>query len=135
MARNVYEAMFLLDSGKTGGDWNAATKLVHGILERNHAEVLASRPWDERRLAYPISGHKKGMYFLIYFKAEGKALTQIDLDCRINETVMRQLILKVHPKLVDQLVAQAMAPHEPPPPVTTEANGAEAEGAEEAAKS
>jgi small subunit ribosomal protein S6 len=110
--------MFLLDSGKAGGDWNNATKLVQGILERNQAEVIASRPWDERRLAYPVNGHKKGMYFLAYFRAEGKSLAQIDLDCRLNEAVVRQLILKVHPKLVDQLVAQAMAPHEPPPPAT-----------------
>jgi small subunit ribosomal protein S6 len=106
--------MFLLDSGKVGGDWNNAQKLVHGILERHQAEVIASRPWDERRLAYAIQGHKKGMYFLAYFRAEGPKLTEIDGDCRLNESILRQLVLKVHPKLVDQLVAQAMAVQEPP---------------------
>ena len=116
MGRNVYEGMFLLDSGKTSGDWNAAAKLVHGILERHQAEVIASRPWDERRLAYSVNGHKKGMYLLTYFRAEGPSLSKIEHDCRINEAVLRQLVLKVHPKLVEQLVAQAMAPHEPPPP-------------------
>ena len=115
MARNVYEGMFLLDSGKTSGDWNNATKLVHGILERHHAEIIASRPWDERRFAYPIKGHKKGMYLLTYFRADGPNLAKIDNDCRINETILRQLVLKVEPKLVDQLVALAMQPHEPPP--------------------
>jgi small subunit ribosomal protein S6 len=107
--------MFLLDSGKVSGDWNAATKLVHGILERHQAEIIASRPWDERRLAFPVGGHKKGMYVLTYFRVDGPTLAKIDLDCRINEAVLRQLVLKVHPKLVEQLVAQAMAPHEPPP--------------------
>ncbi len=121
MARNVYEGMFLLDSGKTSGDWNNATKLVHGILERHQAEIIATRPWDERRFAYPIKGHKKGMYLLTYFRAEGPSISKIDNDCRINETVLRQLVLKVEPKLVDQLVAQAMAPHEPPPPGSGEA--------------
>ncbi|MBI3466524.1 MAG: 30S ribosomal protein S6 [Planctomycetes bacterium] len=116
MARNVYEGMFLLDSGKTAGTWDNVTKLVHGILERHKAEVIASRPWDERRLAFSVSGHKKGMYLLTYFRVEGPSLTEIDHDCRINETILRQLVTKVPPKLVDQLVAQAMAPHEPPPP-------------------
>ena len=114
MARNVYEGMFLLDSGKCAGDWNNAQKLVHGILQRHQAEVIASRPWDERRLAYTIEGHKKGMYFLAYFRVDGPKLTQIDLDCRLNESILRQLVLKVHPKLVAQLVAQAMAVQEPP---------------------
>ncbi len=114
MARNVYEGMFLLDSGKVSGDWNNAQKLVHGILERHQAEVIASRPWDERRLAYSIKSHKKGMYYLTYFRAEGPSLAKIELDCRINESILRQLVLKVHPKLADQLVAQAMAVQEPP---------------------
>jgi small subunit ribosomal protein S6 len=83
-------------------------------LERNQAEIITSRPWDERRLAYPVNGHKKGMYYLTYFRLEGPKLTQIEQDCRINESVLRQLILKVHPKLVDQLVAQAMTVQQPP---------------------
>ena len=118
MARNVYEGMFLLDSGKVGGDWNNAQKLVQGLLERHQAEVIASRPWDERRLAYPIKGHKKGMYFLTYVRLEGPKHSGIVQDCRINESILRQLILKVHPKLVDQLVAQAMAVQEPPSGLT-----------------
>lgn len=115
MAHNVYEGMFLLDSNKTQGDWNNVTRVVHGILQRNQAELIASRPWEERRLAYPMDGHKRGMYLLTYFKTDGRNLEKIDHDCRLNETVLRQLVLKVHPKLVEQLVAQAMAPHENPP--------------------
>ena len=131
MARNVYEGMFLLDSGKVSGDWNAATKLVHGILERHQAEIIASRPWDERRFAYPIKGHKKGMYVLTYFRADGPNLSKIEGDCRLNEAMLRQLVLKVHPKLVDQLVAQAMAPQEPPPPLGGEQKESDTEAVPE----
>ncbi len=122
MTRNVYEGMFLLDSSKTGGDWNQAQKTVQDILQRHKAEIIASRPWDERRLAYAIKGHKKGMYFLTYFRAEGPAIAGIEGDCRISEVVLRQLVLKVHPKLVDQLVAHAMsAPQDRPPEASDEA--------------
>ena len=41
---NVYECMFLLDTNKVAGDVPAAAKQLHGILEKNQAEVLASRP-------------------------------------------------------------------------------------------
>src|SRR5271157_3880354 len=67
MAANVYECMFLLDTNKVSGDVQNAAKQLQGILERNPAQVLASRPWDERRLAYPIGKHKKGLYYLAYF--------------------------------------------------------------------
>jgi small subunit ribosomal protein S6 len=71
------------------------------------------------------------MYLLTYFRADGTALANIDHDCRINEAVLRQLVLKVEPKLVEQLVAQAMAPHEPPPP---EREGSDEEAAKESAR-
>lgn len=112
MSRSVYEGMFLLDNSKTSGDWDKASKLVHGILERHEADVLASRPWDERTLVFPVKGHKRGMYLLTYFRAEGSRISLIEHDCRINEAILRQLILRVEPKLVDQLLSQAMTPRD-----------------------
>ena len=123
MPANVYECMFLLDTNKVAGDVPAASKQLHSLLERNHAEVLASRPWDERRLAYPINGHKKGLYYLTYFRSEGKNITGIERDCALMELVLRALILKVDPKHVDIMLQLARDEHavalqtvtEPPP--------------------
>ncbi len=86
-------------------------KQLHAILERNQAEVLASRPWDERRLAYPISGHKKGLYYLTYFRTEGKNVATIEHDVALNETILRALILKVDPKHVDIMLQLARDEH------------------------
>jgi small subunit ribosomal protein S6 len=107
MPANVYECMFLLDSNKVAGDTAAVAKQIHGILERNQAEVLASRPWDDRKLAYPVKGHKKGLYYLTYFRTEGKNLATIERDFALNETVLRNLILYVDPKLVKDLLQLA----------------------------
>jgi small subunit ribosomal protein S6 len=123
MPANVYECMFLLDTNKVAGDVPNVAKQLHAILERNHAEVLASRPWDERKLAYPISNHKKGLYYLTYFRSEGKNIATIEHDYALNETIMRALILKVDPKHVDIMLQLARDEHavalqtvtEPPP--------------------
>lgn len=115
MPANVYECMFLLDTNKVAGDLTAASKQLHAILERNHAEILASRPWDERRLAYPIKksnvSHKKGQYYLIYFRSEGNNLIPIENDFKLSELVIRLLILHVDPKLVDAMLAVARDEH------------------------
>ena len=111
LSASVYEGMFLLDSNRASSDWAGVSKEVQGILERHGAEVLASRQWDERRLAYPIRGHKKGTYLLTYFRIDGRRITEIEHDCGLNETILRALILKVHTKLADRLVAQALDPH------------------------
>ena len=111
MPANVYECMFLLDSNKVAGDVPAAAQQLHAILERNHAEVLASRPWDERRLAYPVKGQKKGLYYLTYFRTEGKNLINIERDFALNETILRLLVIHIDPKLVDIMLALARDEH------------------------
>jgi small subunit ribosomal protein S6 len=103
--------MFLLDTNKVAGDVAAAQKQIHALLERNHAEVLASRPWDERRLAYPVKGHKKGLYYLTYFRTEGSNIVNLERDCALNEMILRVLILHVEEKLVEPLLAVARTEH------------------------
>ena len=84
MATNVYECMFILDTTKVSGDIPAADKQLRTILEKHKAEVLVSRPWDERRLAFPIRNQKKGLYYLTYFSSEGKNLIGIEQDCALT---------------------------------------------------
>jgi small subunit ribosomal protein S6 len=111
MPAKVYEALFLLDPSKVAGDVANADKQLRTILERNHAEVLVSRPWDERRLAYTIGNLKKGLYYLVYFSAEGKSVTGILQDCKLSEMIVRQMITAIHPKLVDTMLALAKGEH------------------------
>ena len=108
MPVNTYEGMFLLNSAKAAESWDDAVRHVHDILGKHNAEIVASRQWDERRLAYSVEGQKKGTYLLTYFKTEGAELKEISADCRLSELILRELILKVHPKLIDHLVTQAM---------------------------
>ncbi|MGC8640930.1 MAG: 30S ribosomal protein S6 [Isosphaeraceae bacterium] len=124
MALNTYEGMFLLDSAKAAAAWDDTVKHVHDILTKHSSEIVASRQWDERRLAYPIAGHKKGTYLLTYFKTDGSMLKEIVADCRLSDLIIRELILKVPPKLEEHLVNQAMTST---PNVEAEESGPEEE--------
>lgn len=105
---STYEAMFLLDSAKVAVSWDDSVKSVHDILAKHNAEIVAHRQWDERRLAYSVEGHKKGTFLLTYFKTEGANLKEIVADCHLSDLILRELILKVHPKLEHHMINQAM---------------------------
>ena len=111
MAENIYECMFLLDPTKVAGDIPAAQQHLHQILEKNKVEVLASRTWDERRLAYPIKNHKKGLYYLTYFKSNSQNLLNLERDYQLSEMILRSMVLKIDPKLVDTMLALARDEH------------------------
>jgi len=100
-----YEGMFLLDAGL---GFEAASEPVRTILVRNDAEVLSMQPWDEKKLAYEISGRKRGLYMLTYFKADPSRITEIEHDCQLNEQILRALIL--HRKHLTDEEIQAATP-------------------------
>jgi small subunit ribosomal protein S6 len=113
MPANVYECMFLLDTNKVAGDVTNAEQQLLSLVQKHNAEPLAYRPWDERRLAYPIAKHKKGLYYLMYFRSEGKNLAEIEHDIALNEMIVRSLIIKIDPKLVDTMLTLVKGEHAP----------------------
>jgi small subunit ribosomal protein S6 len=99
--------MFILDSNRYARDPNAVAGRIPDMVQKCGGEVLASRLWNEQRLAYPIAGHRKGVYWLSYFRMESERVSEFKRACQLNDTVLRNLVLRVEPRLVDALVAHA----------------------------
>lgn len=88
-----YEAMFLIGQNQAA-DLAGVIDHINEIMSRGHADVIAMRKWDERRLAYEINGQKRGLYILCYFRAAGVDIAHIERDCNLSERVLRTLILR-----------------------------------------
>jgi small subunit ribosomal protein S6 len=107
LADQVYEGMFILDAGKYARDQAGVSGQVNKMIEKLGGELLVSRLWEERRLAYPINGQRKGAYWLTYFRIDGEKLIDLNRQCQLNDNVLRNLVLKVDARIVDALVAHA----------------------------
>ena len=127
MAENVYEGMFILDSNRYAKDAAGVAGTVTEIVEKNGGELLASRLWSEQKLAYPINGQRKGAYWLTYFKLDSTRLTDLNRAARLNDNVLRSMVIKIDPRLVDAMVAHALGQ-------TTEDTGDSGEEAKEEKK-
>jgi small subunit ribosomal protein S6 len=91
--QHLYEGLFLFPQS-VASNLQTAVDQVKNILTRHQAEIVMLRKWDERKLAYPIKGQKRGVYFLAYFKAPGSQLHHIDRDCTLSEQILRALIIR-----------------------------------------
>src|SRR6476659_3936224 len=107
LAQNVYECMVIFDPNKYAQDPGGLGATIPNLVSKAGGEVLVSRLWQEQKLAFPIGGHKKGAYWLTYFRLDSSKLTDFNRELRINEAVVRSLTLKVEPRLVDALVEHA----------------------------
>ena len=101
--------MFILDSNRYGRDPETVSGQIPAMIEKLGGEMLVSRLWEERRLAYPIKGQRKGTYWLTYFRLDSSRLGDLRRQCQITEDILRVLFLKVDPRIVDALVAHALS--------------------------
>jgi len=91
--KKLYEGLFLIDSAQAASDWDGINALIKNILEKNDAEIVSMRKWDERKLAYDINRKTRGTYILVYFKAPGGSVRIIEREIRLSDRVLRLLIL------------------------------------------
>jgi small subunit ribosomal protein S6 len=114
-AEKLYEGMFLLDSGRFASDTKGVTDQIVGMIEKCGGTLVAHRPWQEGRLAYAIRGHRKGLYYLSYFKMPGGGIRDLNRACRLSDLVLRHVVVEHKQVLFDAMV-QALSgewhPHE-----------------------
>lgn len=107
MAENVYECMFIFNANAYARNPAAAQKAVEELLESADGEILASRLWNEQKLAFPIKGHRKGAYWLTYARIESTRLAKLNRSTQLNDSILRHLFVKLEPRLVAPMVAVA----------------------------
>ena len=107
MAKNTYETLLILDSNHYARDPGGVSKQVSDILTQAGGEVHVNRLWMEQKLAYPIDKHQKGTYWLAYYEIEGVKIPEIDRALQLAEPVIRHLTIKLEPRLVEPILANA----------------------------
>jgi small subunit ribosomal protein S6 len=69
-------------------------RTTRGIAEAE-GQIVKVSPWGRRRLAYPISGHREGSYFIVVFDAPSEGIAELEHSLNITEEVMRHLVTRV----------------------------------------
>lgn len=113
--------MIIFDSNRYARERAGLPAEVEKMIQGAGGEVLVSRLWEERRLAYPINGQRKGTYWLMYFRGPSSMLTGLNREWEISDGILRHLVLKIHPHLVDAVLEHAKAGPAPAAPAVTTA--------------
>jgi small subunit ribosomal protein S6 len=122
---HTYEGMFVLGTG--GTDFETTSEPIRNVLGRYQAEVLMLKCWDERRLAYDIHGHKRGLYALGFFKADPARVVDIEHDCQLDERFLRVLILRRDRLTAEEIEREKASTERPSSAPEPEARAAEGE--------
>ena len=103
----VYEGLFILDSNAFARDREGLPQEINGYIEAAGGQIEVSRLWEERRLAYPIKGQRKGAYWITYFRLPTGALKDLTRQCEIHDGILRQLFIRLPGALVEPILEHA----------------------------
>ncbi|WP_020007118.1 30S ribosomal protein S6 [Salinicoccus albus] len=63
-------------------------------LTSNGAEIVESKEWGRRRLAYEIKDFKEGIYHIINVKADDGATAEFDRLAKISNDIIRHIVVR-----------------------------------------
>jgi len=91
----LYEMISLIRADLPEEKKNSVINSLSEAIEKIKGEIISKDFWQEKRtLAYPIKKEKEACYYLVNFKAEPDSISKLRQIYRLNEDILRFLIIK-----------------------------------------
>lgn len=92
---NKYEIMFIVRPDMEEAEIKKTAEEMKKVLTDKAAKALEEKQMGQRELAYEINKFKTGYYYLYVVEANADAVKEFDRVARINESLLRHLVVKV----------------------------------------
>ncbi len=91
-----YELVYIVDAHLAQDAKDETNKQVVDTVAKAEGRVINSSVWFERqRIFFPIKKVQDGTYYLVNWEGEGNAAVKIRQSLRLNEKILRSLIVNV----------------------------------------
>ncbi len=100
---NLYEMMVIFDSQGDEAEIRRQFDVVQEVIEKRSTEFIGRAEWGLREFAYPIRKRRAGYYVYYLFRAGVEAPALISNTVKMNEKVLRHLIVRANRSALDYL--------------------------------
>ena len=92
---NQYETVFILNPVLSDNQIEEAVKKYVSFIKTQEGKLSNQENWGLKKLAYPIENKKSGFYHLFEFAAPQATVSELEIEFRRDERVMRYLTVKL----------------------------------------
>lgn len=89
-----YELTVIVRPELTEEERDKVLTKVEELITTPGGTVLSRDMWGRRELAYPIKKYTEGVYVLFTFNSSKEAIKDIDYRVKINDDIIRYLLIK-----------------------------------------
>ncbi|MBO2537524.1 30S ribosomal protein S6 [Rummeliibacillus suwonensis] len=90
----AYELMYIIRPNIEEDAKKALVERFNEILTSNGAEIIESKEWGKRRLAYEINDFREGIYQIVKANADSKAIDEYTRLANISEDIIRHIAVR-----------------------------------------
>ena len=92
---NLYEHTIIARQDTSPSQLKQLQEKYSKIIENNEGDVVKLENWGLMNLSYLIKKNKKGNYIHFKIKANGKILSELEKNEKIDKNLLRYLTVKV----------------------------------------
>ena len=92
---NKYEMMFIVKATMESENVKATAENMKKVVTDLKGNVVEYKELGEKKLAYPIKKELNGYYYVMNVNANNDIVAEFDRKARINENVLRHLIIRL----------------------------------------
>ncbi|MEI5908388.1 30S ribosomal protein S6 [Bacillus spongiae] len=89
-----YELMYIIRPTVDEEAKKAVVERFANVLTSNGAEIIESKDWGKRRLAYEINDFRDGFYQLLNINSNVEAVSEFDRLAKISDDIIRHIVVK-----------------------------------------
>jgi small subunit ribosomal protein S6 len=93
-----YEMVLIFSASLEEGAVTEELAKITAIIDKSKGFVTKTDIWGVKRLAYPIKHQENGFYVILYFSSDTTVLPELDRLNKINDKILRHLIVKPNEK-------------------------------------
>ncbi|MDI6739304.1 MAG: 30S ribosomal protein S6 [Candidatus Edwardsbacteria bacterium] len=93
---NAYETVIIIDPATDDAGIERAIEKVSGTIASHSGEIVNVARWGKRKMSYRINNRQEGYYVCLQFNSPSAAPKELDRMLRLDESVIRHLIIRGH---------------------------------------
>lgn len=93
-----YETVFILRPDLGESQTKESIKRFEGIVASGGGDLIETEEWGSRELAYRLRNERRGYYVRLDYTAPSTAVSEVERNLRLTDSVLRYLSVMVEPE-------------------------------------
>jgi len=110
--RTMYELMYVVNTVLNDDQIKDIVDRVSAFIRENDGDIVEVDEKGSQRLAYPIEKKRNGHYAVVYFRSEPAFIEKFERALKLNDDILRHLLLRYDAKMERHYEARQSQPAE-----------------------